>query len=49
MRLGMNGRRLVEREMSLDRYSERLSDFVQDALAAERSLPRTQRTQRAET
>lgn len=35
-RLGANGRKLVEGEMSLDLYVERLTGFLQEALSGER-------------
>lgn len=34
MRLGANGRSLIEREMNLDRYVERLTKIVEDAIAS---------------
>jgi glycosyltransferase involved in cell wall biosynthesis len=34
-RLGANGRRLIEREMNLDRYVERLTKIVSDTIASE--------------
>jgi glycosyltransferase involved in cell wall biosynthesis len=36
-RLGANGRKLVEGEMSLDLYVERLTGFLQEALSGERA------------
>jgi glycosyltransferase involved in cell wall biosynthesis len=36
-RLGANGRKLVEDEMSLDLYVERLTGFLQEALSGERA------------
>ena len=40
-RLGANGRKLIEREMNLDLYAQRLAGYLSDAVNAEKGPENT--------